>query len=199
MNGKDDGMNYWLLGDIWLRVAEQGDAPLFFEHFRTSPEWIERAFDKVGFPPALADAERWLSGHGGDSRVFAIEGALCGAQGVSQGVSQGGELLGYIDVWEADARSGVFRTGIKMLDGKAGKGHATRAFSRVLRYYFDELRYQKCGVYIYEFNTASLRFHEKLGFVREGFLRREYYTEGRYYGAVWLGLTAEDFRAKRAS
>jgi RimJ/RimL family protein N-acetyltransferase len=64
----------------------------------------------------------------------------------------------------------------------------------VLEFYFDELRYQKCGVYIYEFNDASHRFHKKLGFAEEGRLRREYYSNGRFYDSVCYGLTAEEFR-----
>ena len=127
-----------------------------------------------------------VTGAAGDTRVFVIEDA------------QSGEFLGYIDVWEADARNGVFRTGVKMLEGKAGKGHATRAFARVLRFYFDELRYQKCSVYIYDFNEASHKFHKKLGFAEEGRLRREYYSGGRYYDAVYYGLTAEEFRTNNA-
>ena len=109
------------------------------------------------------------------------------------------EPLGLVDVWEADRRSGVFRAGIKMLPGESGKGQATRAFARVLDYYFYELRYQKCGVYIYDFNQNSIHFHEKFGFVEEGRLRREYFTQGRFHDAIWYGLLVEDYGAWRAS
>ena len=181
---KNDNVNYWNLGDIRLRAAEASDAPMFAGHFNDSPAWIERAFDKIDFPQTVSGAGHWLSGScasperaaGDDRRLFVIEAAGTG------------QFLGYIDVWEADSHTGVFRTGIKMLDGNAGKGYATRAFTRVLGYYFRELRYQKCGVYIYEFNEASLRFHKKLGFAEEGRLRRECYTGGRYYDSVLFGL-----------
>ena len=188
-----DSLYYWDLGNIRLRVAENADAGMFAEHFASSPAWIERAFDRIKFPLVYENAERWLSGYnlygggGGsrdDRRAFIIE------------ESQGGEFLGYIDVWEADSRNGVFKTGIKMLDGKAGKGYATRAFIHVLGYYFNELRYQKCAIYIYEFNDASRHFHEKLGFVEEGRLRREYYTNGNFYDSICYGLLVEEFRDK---
>ena len=184
-----DDINYWLLGDIRLRVAGKSDAGMFAAHFQTTPARTERAYDMLEFPRTCEDAEKWLSGYnsaqenaGGDRRVFIIE------------ASAGGNFLGYIDVWEADSRNGVFKTGVKMLEGKAGKGYATRAFIRVLAYYFDELRYQKCAVYIYEFNEASHRFHKKLGFQEEGRLRREYYSNGRFYDSIYYGLTAEEFR-----
>ena len=239
MEIKGDNVNYWSLGDINIRSAVKADAAMFREHFRTSPAWIERAFDKIKFPPGDGDVEQWLWSYcggisdcgsagngssGGGSTGGAVESGSTGggssgggaagnasANGSAGNASASGDdrrvfvieetrnggFIGYIDVWEADARNGVFKTGIKMLDGYAGKGYATRAFIRVLGFYFDELRYQKCDVYIYEFNKASLRFHDKLGFVREGVRRREYYSNGRYYDAVCLGLTAEEFRESR--
>ena len=188
--------HYWRLDDIRLRAACASDAAMFTEHFNSSPARTEQAFDKLHFPLPGAYAERWLAGasggdapgdagsHGGedgDVRIFVIEDAGNGA------------FLGYIDVWEADARNGVFKTGIKMLEGHAGRGVATRAYIRVLEFYFNELRYQKCDIYVYEFNEASLHFHKKLGFIEEGRLRREYFSGGRFYDSVYLGLTAEDF------
>ncbi|MDR3121454.1 MAG: GNAT family N-acetyltransferase [Clostridiales bacterium] len=192
--------NYWRRGDLRLRAAGPADAAMFYEHFRTSPAETERAFEKIGFPVGLDAAERWLRGYG------AGEGGAAGASDAGGADDRcvfvveradDGAFLGYVDVWETDRRSGVFKTGIKMLEGHAGKGYATRAFTLVLGFYFDELRYQKCGVYIYDFNAASHRFHKKLGFVEEGRLRREYYSQGRYFDSVCYGLFAEDFRARR--
>lgn len=63
----------------------------------------------------------------------------------------------------------------------------------VLKYYFEELRYQKVTVPVYGFNEASVALHERLGFVREGTLRRMVYTGGAYYDAHWYGLTKEEW------
>jgi RimJ/RimL family protein N-acetyltransferase len=155
-----------------------------------SSESAERAYDRVELPMSLADASDWLAASikasaAGDRRAFAVLRAEDNAP------------LGLVDVWEANRRSGVFRTGIKLLPGEGGKGHATLAYARVLDYYFFELRYQKCGVYIYDFNQKSIHFHEKFGFAKEGRLHREYYTEGRFHDAIWYGLTVEDYRAWR--
>ena len=197
---KNDAKNYWNLGDIRLRLAQAGDAAAFAGHSANSPEWVERAFDSVNFPLGAAEAERFISGYncdsessGGDKRLLLIE-SVEQTEPAKHGIESGGcALLGFVDVWEADRRNGVFRTGIKMVDGNAGKGFATRAYKRVLEYYFYELRYQKCSVYIYEFNGASLRFHKKFWFTEEGRLRREYYSGGQYYDSILLGLTIDEF------
>jgi RimJ/RimL family protein N-acetyltransferase len=65
----------------------------------------------------------------------------------------------------------------------------------VLRYYFRELRYQKCTVQVYDFNDASIALHERLGFQREGRMRRMGYTEGRHFDVLLYGITAEEFAA----
>jgi RimJ/RimL family protein N-acetyltransferase len=191
-----DNVNFWDLGDIRLRAARTSDAAMFAEHFESSPRWVERAFDRLEFPRTAADAGHWLAGYfsGGDETGDAKSSlADCRVFIIEETVSRA--FIGYIDVWEADARNGVFKTGIKMLGGYAGKGFATRAYAKVLEFYFDELRYQKCDIYIYEFNAASLRFHKKFGFVEEGRLRREYYSGGRLHDSVCLGLTAEEYSA----
>ena len=42
-------------------------------------------------------------------------------------------------------------------------------------------------------NPASIRLHEKLGFVLEGTLRRMFYTHGQYHHLLWFGMTREEF------
>ena len=50
--------------------------------------------------------------------------------------------------------------------------------------------------WVYSFNAASLALHEKLGFVREGTLRRMVYTGGQHYDIAAFGLTADEFTAR---
>ena len=76
------------------------------------------------------------------------------------------------------------------------RGYASEAIALVLRYYFQELRYQKASVRAYSFNEPSIRLHERLGFQLEGRLRREVYTEGRYFDVLVFGMTAEEFAAR---
>jgi RimJ/RimL family protein N-acetyltransferase len=65
----------------------------------------------------------------------------------------------------------------------------------VLRYYFEERRYQKCSVYVYDFNAPSQRLHESLGFTQEGRLRRMLYSGGEHHDVLVYGITKEEFAA----
>jgi RimJ/RimL family protein N-acetyltransferase len=67
----------------------------------------------------------------------------------------------------------------------------------VLRYFFEELRYQKVTVHTQGNNTPSIRLHERLGFRLEGCLRRMAYTQGQFHDELVYGLTIEEFRALR--
>jgi RimJ/RimL family protein N-acetyltransferase len=78
------------------------------------------------------------------------------------------------------------------------KGYATEAIQIVLRYFFDELRYQKVNVHIYDFNSGSIELHRRLGFQEEGRLRRMGYTQGQHYDWLLLGMTREEFAAVHA-
>jgi UDP-4-amino-4,6-dideoxy-N-acetyl-beta-L-altrosamine N-acetyltransferase len=50
-----------------------------------------------------------------------------------------------------------------------------------------------CGQVI-EFNDKSIRFHERLGFTREGRLRDQYYDGERYNAVIHFGLLAQEWR-----
>jgi RimJ/RimL family protein N-acetyltransferase len=105
----------------------------------------------------------------------------------------GGEVIGSISVDRANRRHGVFSYGIGIGSEHRGKGYGSEALVLLLRFYFAELRYQKCDTGIYAFNEGSLRFHERLGFVVEGRRRRGVYTEGEYHDVVLVGMTREEF------
>lgn len=64
----------------------------------------------------------------------------------------------------------------------------------LLRYIFQERRYQKVTVAVYSSNKASIHLHEGLGFQRKGRLRHMVYTDGEYHDHLLYGLAVEEFR-----
>lgn len=73
------------------------------------------------------------------------------------------------------------------------KGYGREAVTIFLRYFFRELRYQKCTALVYAFNERSIRFHEALGFKFEGRLRNMLYTNGEYFDELYFGLTRAEW------
>ena len=109
--------------------------------------------------------------------------------------SSDGEVVGDLTTHHCDPHAGTFSYGINVRREHRRKGYARDAIALALRYYFQELRYQKVTVYVASFNEASARLHERLGFQQEGRLRRTIFTGGAHCDELIFGLTAEEFAA----
>jgi RimJ/RimL family protein N-acetyltransferase len=110
-----------------------------------------------------------------------------------------GTSVGTILTHSCNRRVGTFGYGVTIAREHWRQGYATEAIRIVLRYFFDELRYQKVTVQVYAFNEGSTKLHEQLGFQPEGRLRRMVYTDGQYHDVLVFGMTAEEFREKASA
>lgn len=172
---------------IRLRAMEPTDWEEFHKHDResTDPGYFT---DEVWFPASTRVSQDWAereAKHGPvkDEFRFAIE-RLDGA------------LVGTLNTHTTNPRCGTFRYGLGLFPEHQRKGYASDAIRLVLRYFFQERRYQKCNVEVYAFNTVSIRLHEALGFTLEGRLRRMIYTGGEFHDALIYGMTREEFDSK---
>jgi len=180
-------MNYWQGEHIRLRAIEPSDADLFFNWNLDSDR--ARHLDFVWPPRSLAAVRAWCDEQSkkqleNDAYAWVI-------------VNLQGEPLGTIATHHCDRRVGVFSYGVDIAEEHRRKGYAAEAIRLVLRYYFEELRYQKCSVTAHSDNEASLQLHDALGFQREGVIRRVVYSGGQYFDSVWFGITAEEFAAQK--
>ena len=105
-------------------------------------------------------------------------------------------VVGPLRVWRASARNGRFSYGIAVGHDFRGAGYGSEAIVLLLRFYFGELRYQKCDTTIHAYNEGSLRLHERLGFQVEGRIRRATFTAGAFHDELVVGITAEEFAAR---
>ncbi|MHA1961993.1 MAG: GNAT family N-acetyltransferase [Candidatus Thorarchaeota archaeon] len=74
-----------------------------------------------------------------------------------------------------------------------GKGIATEAAKRSMRFLFEDLRAHKVIVLTRDNNEKSSKLAERLGFKREGHLRESGIENGRRYGLFHYGLLKEEF------
>lgn len=172
---------------VRLRAVEPTDWEVYY-HWNFDDEQA-RAVYVVPFPQSREAVRRWCEREAtqpadGDNFRFAIARL------------DDDTVVGDVSVHGADPRVGTFAYGINIKQGERRKGYASEAILLLLRYFFQERRYQKVTIGIYSFNEASIRLHEHLGFKREGCLRRLVYTRGSYYDQLMYGLTVEEFRAR---
>ncbi|MFN2165058.1 MAG: GNAT family N-acetyltransferase [Anaerolineae bacterium] len=106
-----------------------------------------------------------------------------------------GAYIGGLSLHSRDEKNGLFSFGVIIERNHRGHGYAEDAVRILLRYGFWERRYQKCNSACTHTNEASIRMHEKLGFVQEGRRRRQVFYNGQYHDDMLFGLTREEFDA----
>lgn len=181
-----ENVNVWQGEKVRLRGIEPQD-------FETMYQWRSdsEAFGKVdylSFPHSYEHFKKKMDqslekGPDGDSYLFAIENLE-------------GELIGEVGTFHCNRRMGTFQYGVFIARNHWGKGYGKEVVRLLLRFYFMELGYQKVTIHIVSFNERSIKFHERLGFQKEGQLRRMSYTNGHYYDEIYLGMTREEFVEK---
>jgi RimJ/RimL family protein N-acetyltransferase len=178
-----DGMNFWQGRLVRLRGVEPSDAETFARWNLDSEAARELEF--VWPPVSLAQIRHEL----GEASLRKLEADAF--RWVIEDADA--QAVGQISTHDCDHRSGVFSYGLSVAREHRRRGYAGEAVRLVLKYYFEELRYQKCLVGIHSNNPASVALHEKLGFVREGTLRRMFYTGGRFHDMHHYGMLKEEW------
>lgn len=176
---------YWEGSSIRLRAIEARDAEAHYRFNQTDEYGL---LDRMYPPGSLARVDDWvntktLAGFDGQTYSFQMESL------------DRGELVGGIATHDCDPRVGIVSYGLHVFAEHRGKGYAREAICLVLRYYFQELRYHKANIPVYEINEASKRLHEKLGFQLEGRIRNSVFTRGEFSDLLWYGMTVEEFHA----
>ncbi len=178
--------NIWKGQKVFLRCANESDAILYVDKNGNHNTNTEKLFEKIEMPYSLDDCRRIIAkinseNEGSDNYLFTA-------------VGEDGTPIGQIITFDCDRRMGCFKFGLFFAESIRGKGYASEAVKIMLRYYFNQLRYHKANVYIYDFNVVSQKFHQKLGFKKEGVLREVAYIDGKYVDAVYYGITEYEFK-----
>lgn len=84
-----------------------------------------------------------------------------------------------------------------LIEELAYQGYMAEALRVVLRELFRKREHERIALQILSENQASLRLAEKLGFEREGYLKRALRTpEGNVFDVVLLSLDREDYKRR---
>ena len=87
--------------------------------------------------------------------------------------------------------------GYVLLPSQWGRGYATEANTALLDWGFGQLDLNRVEADIDPRNVASARALERLGFVREGYLRERWIVDGEVSDSAIYGLLASDWKARK--
>jgi len=171
--GERTRLRPWRLEDAELRFMASLDSPTLALHE-----------DGIVLPTSVELQKAWLE----KSVGFKDDGVIRFAMENLDGVT-----VGWVTLHSRDQKNGTFGFGVAVYGDYRGHGNAVDAVRTLLKYGFWEQRYQKCNSMCLHTNEASIRMHQKLGFMDEGRIRRTCFYNGKYHDDVLFGMTREEF------
>ena len=107
--------------------------------------------------------------------------------------------VGVVTVSRIDRRNGVCHWGFYVGDAEAPRGTGAALGFLGLEMLFETMSFRKVCGEVLGSNAASLRFHERYGFVEEGRFARHVRKGGRYEDVIALALFREQWVAEKPS
>ena len=96
--------------------------------------------------------------------------------------------LGFVDYNKYNSRAEI---AFEMMEDYWNKGLMSEAVSVLLNIGFVDLNLNRIEAFIYPSNLASQRLVEKLGFQKEGLLKKRSFQRGKYRDMIIYGLVVE--------
>lgn len=157
---------------VFLRPMEEYDAESVIA-WRNDPTVSAQMFSLRG--PTLEEHMAWFKKY--CQREDRKEFVICRGES--------GEPIGTIGLSAIDRFHGKAEYGIVLGEEQyRGKGYAREATQLILQYGFEVLNLQKISLRVFAENTPAIILYEHCGFVREGYLKREYRKEDRYCDVI---------------
>jgi RimJ/RimL family protein N-acetyltransferase len=97
--------------------------------------------------------------------------------------------LGYIFLYKINYIHRNCYLGIVIGDiEQRGKGYGTESIKLLTQYTFKTLNMHKITVEVINKNSHAIKVYEKLGFVNEGCMKHQFFSDGIYYDTIIMSL-----------
>lgn len=104
------------------------------------------------------------------------------------------EPIGFMVISDLDKPNK--KANIGMLIGEKdfwNQGVGSQAMEIILKYFFDNLDFNRIGLEVFEYNLRARHMYEKVGFTVEGVQRQGLLREDKFYDVILMGITKEDY------
>ena len=159
---------------VTIRKFERTDIP-------KKVEWINNSennqFLHYDIPIEIGKTERWFDNNVGRTdrydAVIEVDGIPCGTIGLLSIDQKNSKAEYYIAMGETVLK---------------GKGIAYQASKLIIQYGFEQLRLNKIYLYTETENIAAQRLFEKVGFIKEGILKEDIVSHGKFVDRYAYGI-----------
>ncbi len=165
--------------EVKIRRFERTDIPKKVE-WVNNPE--NNQFLHYDIPICAEKTEKWFDSHlGEDTRYDAV-------------IEADGVPVGTIGLLSIDRKNSKAEYYIAMGETfYKGKGIAKEASLLILKYGFETLMLNRIYLYTEAENIKAQKLFEKVGFVREGLIRQDIFSHGKYADRYAYGYLREDW------
>ncbi len=146
--------------------------------------WVHRGYGRADALRFIRDSSAaWVEGRAYDFAIRRPEAP--------------DDHVGNISIWPVSRRERSGEVGYWIRTSDAGTGIATEAATAVLAVGFEEMGLHRVTLRIAVGNTPSERVAEKLGFLREGLLRKEVQVAGDWLDHTLWAMLEEEYSVER--
>ena len=171
---------------ITLRAITKADMPTFLKYGND----VEVELLGGGDPPKPGTIEGWEKWY--DDHV-----AKDNKDSVNFGIEADGKLLGMCGIWRFNHYSNTCVLGITIGDREYwGKGYGREAMRLLLDYAFRIRNFRKVCLDTSSSNERAIRCYLACGFVEEGRLRPQLWSDGKYVDEVHMGLLKDEWERR---
>jgi diamine N-acetyltransferase len=172
-----------LQGDkVVLRAIERDDLERLWE-ISNDPEVHSRVFEEPFTPQSFERLEAQYeddAGQGGrDSAAFVIEAE--------------DDVVGRCELFQFDAASRTCRIGLTIDREYWGRGYGKDAASTLVDYAFHHHNMRKVWLDVLADNDRAVALYKSLGFIEEGRLVEQSWSDGAYRDLIYMGLFKKDW------
>ena len=140
-----------------------------------------------GDPPIPQGLERLQS-------EFDQEVAKGGRDGNHFGIEADGKFIGQCALFNIDTTSRTCELGITIGDKEYwGRGYGRECIQLLLKYAFQYRNYHKVFLRVHGSNQRAIRAYQVCGFVEEGRLRAQVWSNGKYDDVIYMGILQQEW------
>jgi RimJ/RimL family protein N-acetyltransferase len=172
---------------VWLRPLEARDMPAYVAGINDT---AVGAFAGYRIPITVAEATAWLERHAAKSHS---------GEGYFFAVCELGDdrFIGTTWFKEVNTVDGNSELAIYMDKDHIGSGWGTDAQRTLLNFGFGTLGLERIWLTVNASNARAIRSYEKVGFQREGVMRRAFRVDGRLGDVLMMAILRDEWEAAR--
>lgn len=100
---------------------------------------------------------------------------------------------GVVEFDPIDRETGTVDVAYWLRPGFRGNGYGREALELMVDYAFSQLRLHRVNAAVYDFNEASMRLLDSVGFTAEGVQRENAYVDGAYRDTHYFGILEDEW------